>query len=192
MDLEKLKPWNWFKHEENENSGAQRVPVRREQAEHLPLAGAPSLMNLHREMERLFDDAAKSFGMAPLGSRFEPRRLLDGDMAGFFRPKIDVCGDDKCYEISLDLPGLEQEDLTLELRDDMLVIKGHKQERSEDKQKHYYRVERSYGSFQRRLALPDDADADRIKASLDKGVLKLEIPRKSGAEKDVKRIAISS
>jgi HSP20 family protein len=53
-------------------------------------------------------------------------------------------------------------------------------------------MERSYGSFQRTLALPDDANADEIRANLDKGVLKLEIPRRATAEEDVKRISISS
>ena len=73
-----------------------------------------------------------------------------------------------------------------------MLIKGEKEERSEDKDKHYYHVERSYGSFQRTLALPEDAIADEIKANLDKGVLKLEIPRREPANQEVKRISINS
>ena len=192
MNLEKLKPWNWFKHEEGANGGGQRIPVRRDQAGNQPFGDATSLMSLHRDMDRWFDDAFKSFGMPSMMARFEPRQLPDTGMPGYFRPQIDVSGDENCYEISLDVPGLEQEDLSLEVRDDVLTIKGSKQERSEDRNKHYYRVERSYGSFQRTLALPDDANADEIVAQLDKGVLKLEIPRRSGVAKNVKRISISS
>ncbi len=188
MDLEKLKPWNWFKHEEGGSDSDRRIPVKRGER------GMPagSLMRLHDEMDRWFDDAFKSFGMPSRATRFEPGKLFESGMRGFFRPQIDICGDENCYEISLDVPGLKEEDLSLEIEGDVLSIKGSKEERSEDKDKHYYRVERSYGSFQRTLALPDDADAEKITASLDKGVLKLEIPRRQAAEKDVKRISISS
>ncbi len=189
MNLEKLKPWNWFKHEEDGNGGSQ-IPVSRERSAGQPTGKGPgSLMSLHREMDRWFEDAFRSFGMPA----FEPKTLTDAGLPGFFRPQIDVSGDDNCYEISLDVPGLSESDLTLEVKDDVLTIRGQKEERSEDKDKHYYRIERSYGSFQRTLALPDDANADEIKASLDKGVLKLEIPRRPAVEKqDVKRISISS
>lgn len=188
MDLEKLKPWNWFKHEEGANGG-QQIPVSREDADSMPLGRGGSLMSLHRDMDRWFEDAFKSFGMPVLQSR-------GGGAAGLaqlYRPQIDISGDDNCYQISLDVPGLTESDLSLEVRDDVLTIKGQKEEKSESKDKHYYRMECSYGSFQRTLALPDDANADEIKANLDKGVLKLEIPRRvAAAEQGVKRISISS
>ncbi len=189
MNLEKLKPWNWFKHEEGGNGGGHPIPVKRTQAKSLPASGAGSLLNLHREMDRWFEDAFKSFAMPsfPLGLESAGAKLAD-----IYRPQIDISSDNNCYEISLDVPGLNESDLTLEVRDDVLTIKGEKEERSEDKDKHYYRVERSYGSFQRTLSLPDDANAEEIKANLDKGVLRLEIPRRAVVEQDVKRISISS
>lgn len=186
MDLEKLKPWNWFKHEEGEAGGSQ-IPVNREHAGRLQPGGG-SLMSLHRDMDRWFDEAFKSFGMPGL----EPGNFGSMKMPGLFRPKLDIAGDENCYEISLDVPGMKESDLSLEVTDDVLTIRGQKEERSENKDKHYYRVERSYGSFQRTLALPDDADADEIRANLEKGVLKLEIPRRNTASGDVKRISISS
>ena len=187
MDLEKLKPWNWFKHEEGGNGGTQ-IPLSRETAGQLEQRPGGSLMSLHRDMDRWFDEAFRSFGYPGLG----PKPLGDTKLAGFFRPQIDISGDDNCYEISLDVPGLTESDLSLEVKDDVLTIKGEKEERSEDKDKHYYRVERSYGSFQRTLALPDDANADEIKANLDKGVLRLEIPRRASKSEGAKRISISS
>jgi HSP20 family protein len=187
MNLEKLKPWNWFKHEEGANGGRQ-VPVSRQQAGGMPLDRGGSLLSLHRDMDRWFEDAFRSFGMPDMPAS----KIADTGMSGFFRPRIDVSGDDNCYEINLDVPGLNESDLTLEVKDDVLTIKGQKEERSENKDKHYYRVERSFGSFQRTLALPDDANADEIKANLDKGVLKLEIPRRAAVKEDVKRISISS
>ena len=192
MNLEKLKPWNWFKHEENGGGKGRQVPVSRSEAENLPLADRGSLVSLHRDMDRWFDDAFKSFGMPSLASDLQTRGLPGAQLASFYRPQIDVSGDANCYEINLDVPGLTESDLSLEVKDDVLTIKGQKEERSEDKDKHYYRVERSYGSFQRTLALPDDAIGDEIKANLDKGVLRLEIPRRETADEEVKRISINA
>jgi HSP20 family protein len=192
MNIEKLKPWNWFKHEENDTGEGGQIPVSRSEAENLPLAGRGSLMSLHRDMDRWFEDAFKSFGMSSLDSNLQSRAMPGISLSNIYRPQIDVSGDSNCYEINLDVPGLTESDLSLEVKDDVLTIKGKKEERSEDKDKHYYRVERSYGSFQRTLALPDDAIGDEIKANLDKGVLRLEIPRRETPDQEVKRISINS
>ena len=192
MNLEKLKPWNWFKHEENGTGEGGQIPVSRSEAENLPLTGRGSLMSLHRDMDRWFEDAFKSFGMSSLDSNLQSRAMPGISWSNIYRPQIDVSGDSNCYEINLEVPGLTESDLSLEVKDDVLTIKGKKDERSEDKDKHYYRVERSYGSFQRTLALPDDAIGDEIKANLDKGVLRLEIPRRETPDQEVKRISINS
>ena len=186
MNLERLKPWNWFKHEEGGNDNGRRVPVSRTEAAGDSAAGSGSLMRLHDQMDRWFDEAFRSFGMpSPAGfDRANP-------VAEIFRPQIDISGDDDGYQISLDVPGLDEFDLSLELMDDVLMIKGRKEERSESRDRHYYRVERSYGSFQRTLTLPDDADVERIEASLNKGVLHLAIPRSAEKSNDVRRIPIS-
>ena len=186
MKLEKLNPWNWFKHEENSDSNSA-IPVTRDQSAASPgsLSSAGSLLGLHREMDRLFNEAFRSFGLPSQNS-------TDGLVAPLYRPQIDVSGDDNRYEIALDVPDMSESDISIDVRDDVLTIKGQKEQRSENKDKHFYRVERSYGSFQRTLSLPDDADADKIRAELNKGVLRLEIPRRQVAEKDVKRIPISS
>ena len=190
MDLEKLKPWNWFKHEEGNNG--RDVPVKKSSLEGATYARPDSLLQLHREMDRWFDDAFKSFGLSSRAPRLPGFAASSAQMEPFFKPQIDVSGDERGYQVSLDVPGLTEDDLTLEIADDLLVIKGQKEARSEDKDKHYYRVERSYGSFRRTLSLPDDADAGAISAKLDKGVLRLEIPRREGAHADVRRISINS
>ena len=192
MNLEKLKPWNWFKHEENDTGKGSQIPVSRSEAENLPLAGRGTLTSLHRDMDRWFEDAFKSFGMSSLDSNLQSRAMPGISLSNIYRPQIDVSGDTNCYEINLEVPGLTESDLSLEVKDDVLTIKGKKEERSEDKDKHYYRVERSYGSFQRTLALPDDAIGDEIKANLDKGVLRLEIPRRETESQEVKRISINT
>jgi len=184
MNLEKLKPWNWCKHEDPPSSVSQPVPVTRDENG----SAADSMVRLQRQMDRWFDEVSESLGMPSMASNIG--RI--GAMAHAYRPQIDVYGDANCYEIKLDVPGMAESDLSLEIKDDVLVIRGQKQEQSEDKDKHYYRVERSYGAFQRTLALPDDANTEAIEARLDNGVLRLEIPRRETPDKDVRRISISS
>ena len=185
MNLEKLKPWNWFKHEESASQTDPQVPVKRADN----LSTADSLLRMHNEMDRWFEQLSASFGMPSLATR------SGWPTASFnqaYRPLIDVSADDNCYEIKLDVPGMTESDLSLEIKDDMLMIRGEKQHSSENKDKHFYRVERSYGAFQRTLALPDDANTDEISAWLEKGVLRLEIPRSESSSEPVKRISISS
>ena len=192
MNLDKLKPWNWFRHEEAGSGKGAQIPVRHSEAENRSLTSPGTLMSLHRDMDRWFEDALKSLGMPSLDSNLQSRAMPGISLSNIYRPQIDVSGDSNGYEINLDVPGLTESDLSLEVKDDVLTIKGHKEERTEDKDKHYYRVERSYGSFQRTLALPDDAIGDEIKANLDKGVLRLEIPRRETATQEAKRISINS
>ena len=92
MDLEKLKPWNWFKHEEGDNG--RQVPVHKTGVESSGYGGAGSLLQLHREMDRWFDDAFKSFGMP---SRMAGMSPVSDRMERFFKPQIDVSGDEKGY-----------------------------------------------------------------------------------------------
>jgi len=185
MNLEKLKPWNWFKHEETANQVDPQVPIKRADN----LSAADSLLRMHNEMDRWFDQLSASVGMPSLASGSGWPAASLGQV---YRPLIDVSADDNCYEIKLDVPGMTESDLSIEVKDDMLMIRGEKQHSSEKKDKHFYRVERSYGAFQRTLALPDDANADEISAQLEKGVLRLEIPRRESSSDPVKRISISS
>ena len=153
--------------------------------------GADSLIRLHREMEHLFDNALHAFGMPRLGRSLLDNSLDQGDKA-FYRPRLDVSGNEKQYLIELDVPGLSESDLSIEVKGDILRVQGTKEEKTETKDKQFYRVERIYGTFQRTLSLPEDADADAIQANLKDGVLELKIPRKKINDSDVKQIAISS
>ena len=192
MNIEKLKPWNWFKHEESGSSGSH-IPVIREESTQLSsLSDSDPLMRMHQEMDRWFNDVVNALG---LPSRFVgwPRNAAhSGELSRFYRPQLDVSGDDARYEIALDVPGMHEDDLTIEIRGDVLVIKGQMEQSKEDRDKHYYRVERRYGSFQRTLSLPDDADVDQIVTRLDKGVLRLEIPRIEVENKEVRKISIAA
>ena len=192
MKIEKMNPWNWFKHEDGGQGGIQQIPVARDEASGLAVANdGDSLVRLYDEMDKLFDEMFSSFGLPAIRPN-ATRRLKKLLPTVGFVPKIDVAGDDKSYEVVLDVPGLSESDLSIDVKGDRLIIKGQKEEKSESKDKQFYRVERSYGSFQRTLSLPDDAEVNDIQATLKDGVLKLAIPRKDVVTQDVKRINIAS
>lgn len=190
MDLHKLNPWNWFKHEEPETAKSEIVPVKDDDQSLSRLSHVNHINQLHREIDRLFDDAFRGFGL-PGRLRYDSLSpFFSDDFIPTFRANVNIASDDKQYTITLEAPGLSQDDLSIELKERVLVIKGTKLEEQEEKDKHYYRKERRYGSFERVLAVPDDGDIEGIQASMDKGLLTIIIPRREVEKKDVKKIAI--
>ena len=112
-------------------------------------------------------------------------------LKGFMRtPTVDMSETDKGYEITAELPGMDEKDLEVNVTDDVLTIEGNKREEREEKKKDYYVQERRYGEFRRSLRLPQDADAEKISASFEKGVLSVDIPR-AGAKKRGRKISVS-
>ncbi|GGD49514.1 Hsp20/alpha crystallin family protein [Lacimicrobium alkaliphilum] len=183
MKLDKLNPWNWFKHEELQGRDTQ-IPVRR--SGNNEVTGVTEhpvypMAQLHQEIDRLFESAFRGVGVPGLA----------GNNLSSFRPSLDVSGDGSAYLISLETPGMAESDLDIEVSGDILRISGHKKEEKEDKDRHYYRIERNYGSFARTLSLPDDANADEIQVSLKDGILNLTIPRRGGKRPETRKIAIS-
>ena len=181
MNLEKLKPWNWFKHEDGDKE--QQVPVTRSEASAASRqspslytsTGLEPLLRIPQELERWF------------GYPFNQ----DSPVFGNYRAMLDVSADDDQYEITVDVPGLAKPDLNIDVSNGTLIIRGSKEQETENSDKHYYRVERSYGAFQRTLSLPDDAVEEDIQASLKDGVLKLTIPRRELASNGGRKIEIA-
>jgi len=137
------------------------------------------------EMERLFDSY---FGRGWM----DAFPHMDFGFAGAgVVPQIDMVDDKKAIVISAELPGLEEKDVELTLRDGILTIKGEKKlEKKEEKDTHLI-LERRYGGFQRSFRLPDEVDEEQIRAHFDKGVLKVEIPKRPEAVRKDKRIEIT-
>lgn len=95
-----------------------------------------------------------------------------------FLPALDVSDEEKEILVTVELPGLEEKDFQVNLEDDVLAITGEKQsDRTESKAGGTW-TERRYGSFERRIPLPCEIDADAAKASFKKGVLKLRLPKR--------------
>jgi len=139
---------------------------------------------LAREMNRFFDDFRSRFDIEPFGfSRGE---------AGAFMPSVDVTEDDKEVRITSELPGLDEKDIDITLSKDSVTIKGEKKQEMEDKGKDYYRMERSYGSFQRMIPLPAEIDQDKAQAEFKKGILKVRLPKTAEAQKAQKKIEVKT
>lgn len=139
---------------------------------------------LHREIDRLFDGV--------LTESAGPSWLSEMWGRGALTPQLDVSEDDKAFRVNIELPGMDEKDVDVTLSDRILTIRGEKKEDKEQKDKNFYRRERAYGSFTRRIEVPADVDATKIDASFKKGVLTIELPKTAEAQKKVKHIAVKA
>jgi HSP20 family protein len=90
----------------------------------------------------------------------------------------------------VEIPGVDEKDVKLEIVNNTLTIRGEKKQEKEEKDKDFYCLERSYGSFQRVLSLPEDVDQAGVEAKFTKGVLNVTLPRKPMPQSEVKRIEV--
>ena len=172
MSLKELMPWRWG-------------GLRRWEGESKPLdTFRYEMSELQDEMDRLFEDFWRTGGR----SRLLPSRLMHGDLF----PEVDQSEDDKAYHVKMELPGLDREDVDVNLSEGLLTIRGEKKQDEEEKGKDFYRRERSFGAFSRSLPIPGEVDEAKIKASFDKGVLSIELPKSENAQKKIKHIDVSA
>jgi HSP20 family protein len=136
---------------------------------------------LHNEVDRLFDDFSL---VRPSRSIFN-FAALPGVM-----PAMELIEKKDRYEMSLEIPGMEEKDIDIECADGVLTISGEKRQESEETSEGHLVTERSYGSFKRQLTLPTDVNPDAIEAKYAKGVLKLALKKDKKAASRVKKIAI--
>jgi HSP20 family protein len=105
-------------------------------------------------------------------------------------PELDVRENGQAFTIEAELPGVEEKDVDVTLANGLLTIKGEKKDEREEKGETYYRSERSFGSFERTLRLPDTIDDGRVEARFDKGVLTITAPKRPEAVKTERKIEI--
>jgi HSP20 family protein len=105
-------------------------------------------------------------------------------------PAMDLVEADDHFLLKADLPGLGEDDVSIEVQDNVLTISGERKSEQERKEKGWYRLERSFGRFSRSLTLPEGVDADAISAHFDKGVLEVSIPKPE--ERKPRRINIGN
>jgi HSP20 family protein len=108
--------------------------------------------------------------------------------AGRWVPAIDLVETDEHLVLKADLPGLDSDDVEIEINDGVLTVSGERKTEHEERKEGYHRVERSYGGFSRSLSLPKGIDAEQVEASFDRGVLEVRIPKP--AERKPHRVQI--
>ena len=118
------------------------------------------------------------------------RALARAEENGAVVPSIDVRETKTELVIEAELPGLDEKDVSVTLNNGILTLKGEKKSEREEKKDDYHLMERSYGSCQRSFRVADTIDADKIKATFEKGVLKVMLPKRPEAAKAEKRIPI--
>jgi HSP20 family protein len=142
-------------------------------------------LTLHREMNRLLDEAVRGFASLP--SSLTGRR---SDFVNPAWPKLEVAETDKQITVSAEIPGMEEKDVELLFDDGNLIVRGEMKSETEDKERQF--SERFYGRFERRIPVGMDIEESKIEASFKNGVLKVTLPKTERAQTKAKRIAINT
>jgi HSP20 family protein len=126
------------------------------------------LASLHRDMDDLFNSFFGSWPVTVIESRLWPA--------------MDVSEDENEVVVTAEVPGCKAEDVDIAVHGNTLSISGEKKQEQEKKEKGYYHIERSYGSFRRELTLPADVETDKVEAVCKNGVLSIKLPKAEKAK----------
>jgi HSP20 family protein len=167
------------------NEGNKPDAGRQTRSEPWPFA------RLRNEIDRLFDDFNVGSWRSPFGRTvFDTEPFWRGEISWGKIPAVDIAETENAYEITAELPGIEEKNVEVKHADGMLTIKGEKRDEREEKNDNYYLSERNYGAFQRSFRVPESVDADKVEASFKNGVLTVTLPKTREAQKKEKRIEI--
>lgn len=183
-----------------------KVPVKKKSATKSKAGGRKSvpdasntvtpLATLREEIDSLFDRFSEqwpnlpnifgkgwSYPMAEFERRF-------GDAKLQLTPRVDVTESESQYDIVVELPGMNSDDIEININDDSLTLKGEKRDEIEKKEKNYHIRERSYGSFQRTFRIPGGVENDDIEASFSNGILNIKMPKSEKAKENTRKIPV--
>ncbi|MFX1329234.1 MAG: Hsp20/alpha crystallin family protein [Promethearchaeota archaeon] len=167
------------KKESNEKK-TRELAVRRE-----------SPFSLFQEMDRMFDNLWRNFDETFWPFRRRRYQPVKWEEAPFYRtPLSNIIEDEKNYNISAELPGLNKGDIEITLHDGILEIKGEQKKEVKEEKEGFIRREFSSASYYRAFNLPENIDENNIDANLDKGILKVKIAKKEPEKREKKKIEI--
>ena len=170
---------------ENKETPKGRQLARREPDLGSLLAAPSDLMRRFRdEMDRLFED----FGFGNLASSLPSRESLG---LGLWAPQVEVFEREGHMVIRADLPGLTKDDIKVDVTNDAITIDGERRHEHEESEKGYYRSERSYGRFYRRVPLPEGINADTATANFRNGVLEITMAAPEAKERKARKLEIA-
>lgn len=157
------------------------VPWKRSEDRSLSERGSDPFSHLRNQINRVFDDF--------WGDSW-PTQRREGFPVGFW-PQVDVTETDNEIKVCADIPGVEAKDIDVSVENGTLTIKGEKKHEQEEEKKGVYRIERSYGAFERAIDLPAEVDELKARAEFKEGVLRLTLPKRPGTESHRKKIPVS-
>ncbi|HSE90792.1 MAG TPA: Hsp20/alpha crystallin family protein [Candidatus Binatia bacterium] len=158
---------------------AKRAPGKKKKARALvPRRASSELSRQEGDVDRMFEDF--------LGRRpwpFWPERWWPAASMRITTPAVDLYEEKDDIVVKAELPGMEKDNIEVNLSDNRLTIKGEKKQEEEVQKEGYYRSERSYGSFVRTLELPRKVQTDKVKAAFKNGILEIRVPKTEEAKK---------
>ncbi len=129
------------------------------------------LSSIQERMNQIFEDAlARSRGRE------------EGLRSGMWTPAVDIYENNDSVVVKAELPGVERDQISVEVKDGILSLRGERRFEKEVKEESYHRIERSYGSFQRSFSLPVSVDQEKVTAHFRNGVLEVTLPKKEQAK----------
>jgi len=177
--------------------GTSKIPVKEESGQPKHMSALQTwrpFENLRREVDRLFEGFAGGFWDFPYRRRsvFDIEPFWQRERTWAAAPDVDIVEKHDAYEITAELPGMDEKSIEVKLANGGLTITGEKQEEKEEKKKDYYLQERHFGFFERRFAMPEGVNTDKIEANFKNGVLKVTLPKKPEAVKAEKKIEVKA
>src|SRR5215470_15276930 len=109
-----------------------------------------------------------------------------------FAPPVDVYEDEHNLTLKIEVPGIEEKDIDVRVESNVLTVHGERKFEKEEKEENFRRVERQYGSFTRTFTLPSTVDSENVSANYDKGILKIELPKKAEAKPKQIKVNVGS
>ena len=170
-----------------------KLPVKKGKIERSPALEAwPPFEGLRQEINRMFDDFGWGSWPTFRRSLFATEPMFSRGLTRTNMLAVDVAESEKAYEVTAELPGIDEKNIEVKVANGILTMKGEKQEEKEEKEKNYYLQERHYGSFERSFEIPDGVDPDSIQATFKKGVLTVTLPKKVEAQKPAKKVEVKA
>jgi HSP20 family protein len=149
--------------------------------------------SLRRQIDRIFEDFDQDPWRLPFRrSIFDVEPFWRRELAWGPSPTVDIVEKNDAYEVTAELPGMDEKNIEVKLANGGLMIRGEKQEEKEEKKKDYHLHERRFGSFERRFTVPEGVDIDKIGASFKNGILTVRLPKKPEAIKAEKKIEVKA
>jgi HSP20 family protein len=170
-----------------------KLPIKQEKSSAALQAWHP-LESLRQDIGDLIEDFGRGYWQPLRRSLLAAGPLVRRELTWDATPmvSVDIVESEKAYEITAELPGMNEKNIEVKVANGNLIIKGEKQEEKEEKKKDYYLHERQFGSFERGFGMPDSVDPEKIEAIFKNGVLTVTLPKKAEAQKPAKKIDVKA